>query len=182
MAPKVVLVKFNINPKWDERFRQAGIPVKSPDENALELAHILHAVEMGRNPYQYRQVADSGVPAFGKEGEQNVSINGLLAELRSEGYSPVGIHIRTRTRADNKFNVLVMPFILMPEGNGNGVVPPILDNFLKVSCWGFVHVWMNPPQEDGTIVHTVNLSHREERAPEKNLRFKKGRWHTIPIH
>lgn len=176
MLPGTVLVKFNVNSKWEARFREAGIPVKTPNEMALLMNHALEAVEMGRNPNEWREEPDSGIPAFGPGGETKVEVASLLAELRNEGYKPSGIHIRVRQ--GKKFNVLVVPYLLW-TAKGE-VLPPLLEEFLKISSWGFAHVWMNPPKADGSIVHTVNLSHREEGSPEKILQLRKGRWRAIP--
>ena len=142
----VVLVKANINPKWLQRFQEAGISLKSPDEGALELKHIFHALERRKNPYAIRQeIADSGTQVFGKSGEQNISINGLSQELRNAGYFPSGVHIRRR--AEKKFNVLVIPFIAGGEESLLPQAASLLKEFFRV-CWGYVHVWVNPPQDN----------------------------------
>ncbi|MDP1538775.1 MAG: hypothetical protein Q8M00_01970 [bacterium] len=177
MKPNVVLIKFNINPKWREKFLKAGIPQKTPDESALELKHMFHALEVGRDPYRFRQEkSDSGIPVFGETGAQFISINGLFQELRQAGYSPNGAHIKKR---EEKFNTLVIPFILEGKESISPQAASLTEEFLGV-CWGHVHVWINPPQpETGAMVHTVNLSHRElEKTPEKTLRFNGGRWKT----
>lgn len=178
-----ILVKFNVNPRWEQRFIEAGVPQKTPDEWALELKHMLHATDFGRNPFEKRpDIADSGVPVFGKEGEQDVSLNGLFAELRQAGYFPTGVHIRTRTREPNKFNALVIPFVQGADESLTTQCAALLDEILKTS-WGHVHVWANPPQSDtGDIIHTVNLSHRDvDKVPQKTLRFNGGRWKTAPV-
>lgn len=182
----MILLKVNVNPSWETRFFQAGIPLRRPDEGALEMKHIIQALEAGRNPYAIRsEIADSGIPVFGKGGAQDVSVNGLFAELRNQGYLPTGIHIRTR--ADKKFNVLVLPFIRIGGENSaiaitSSAVMRLVEQFLRTS-WGFVHVWDNPPQPGTqTVVHTVNLSHRDvDRIPKKTLHFRQGEWSAIPI-
>lgn len=181
MKPDVILVKFNVNEKWEGRLKEAGVPLKTPDEAALELKHMFHALGASQNPYAFRQqIADSGIPVFGKEGARDVSINGLFAELRSYGYFPSGVHVRTRE--DKKFNALVIPFAKPANGNNNTLVITgetvmgLIKEFIAVS-WGFVHVWANPPQEDGRVIHTVNLSHRDvDKIPQKDLHFQKGEW------
>jgi len=177
VKPNAVLVKFNVNPKWREKFLNAGIPEKSPDEAALELKHMFHAVEVGRDPFRFRQEkSDSGIPVFGQDGAKMVSINGLFQELRQAGYSLNGAHIRRR---EDKFNALVIPFVLDGEESISPKAEVLIEEFLGV-CWGYVHVWVNPPQpETGAMIHTVNLSHREiDKTPGKILRFNEGRWKT----
>jgi hypothetical protein len=177
MRVNTVLVKFNLNEKWEGRFRAAGVPLRTPDEAALELKHVFSALDTNRNPYQFRpQIADSGVPVFGKDGARDISITGLFGELRRYGYSPTGVHIRTR--GDKKSNVLVIPFV--QPGSGQSAVAistmGLIEEFSSAS-WGFVHVWINPPQEDGVVIHTVNLSYRDVgKVVSKSLHFQKGEW------
>lgn len=182
-SPNTVLVKFNINLNWTQKFEQAGIPRRFPQEVALEEKHIAQARRLGRGAYEYRDIADSGVPVFGSQGASEVSILGLLGELQEAGYKPQGVHIRTRTQ--KKFDVLVIPFGRgISEGNSTLLPKKALDllrEFLRLSCWGFVHIWTNPPDVQGKIVHTVNLGHREPgRPPRWNLCFSHGLWAVEP--
>jgi len=181
-SPHNVLVKFNINPNWAQTFEQVGIPRRFPSEADLEEKHIRQAQEMDREPYRFRDIADSGVPVFGTQGASEVSISGLLEELPQEGYRPQGVHIRTRKK---KFDVLVIPFSrLASEGNSTFLPTKALEllrEFLKLSCWGFVHVWANPPDGQRRVVHTLNLGHREpDQSPKWNLCFNHGLWAVEP--
>jgi len=175
-APDTILVKFNINPRWAQRFEEAGVSRRIPFEVDLEEKHIAHALKSHRKPYRYRDIADSGVPVFGMDGVSKVSILELLGELQENGYQPQGVHIRTRRK---RFDVLVIPF--SQETSGERSLPrqavELLREFLKLSCWGFAHIWANPPDDQGKIVHTVNLSHREPgKSPKRNLCFDHGLW------
>jgi len=176
-SPDTILVKFNINPGWTQKFEEAGIPRRFPSEVTLEEKHIAQAQQVNRDPYRFRETADSGVPVFGPQGVSEVSIFQLLEELREKGYQTQGVHIRTRR--EKKFDVLVIPFTLGIEKNSTSLPEKALEllrEFLKLSCWGFVHIWANPP-EKGKIVHTVNLSHREpQQSPQWNLCFNHGLW------
>jgi hypothetical protein len=176
-SPNTILVKFNINPSWTQQFEKAGVPRKRPFEVELEEKHIAQARKLDRRAYEYRDIADSGVPVFGPQGSSEVSILGLLEELQREGYQPQGVHIRTR--AQKKFDVLVIPFVRGSESNST--LPKraleLLQEFLRLSCWGFVHVWANPPDGQGKVVHTINLGHREpEKSPQWTLCFNHGLW------
>lgn len=178
--PDTILVKFNINPSWNQKFQEEGIPRKTPSGVSLEEKHINHAHHLHRVPYRYRDIADSGVPVFGEQGVSDVSIANLLAELQTEGYVPSGVHIGTRRQ--KKFDVLVIPLSRNPEEDSllpKGALK-LLEDFLRSSCWGFVHVWANPP-EKGKIVHTINLGHREpQKAPQWKLFFNHGLWAIKP--
>lgn len=174
--PDTVLVKFNVNPSWNQKFQEAGVPRRIPSEWALEEKHIAQAKQVDREPYRFREIADSGVPIFGEGGVTDISILKLFNELQENGYLPQGVHIRVRK--EKKFDVLVIPFVL--GASENGTLPKkaaeLLKEFLRLSCWGFVHVWANPP-EAGKIVHTINLGHREpEGSPQYNLCFNHGLW------
>jgi len=176
--PDTILVKFNINPNWAQRFEETGIPRRFPSEVSLEEKHIAQAQQVNRDPYRFRETADSGVPVFGPQGVSEVSIFQLLEELQEKGYQPQGVHIRTRSQ--KKFDILVIPFSGGgPKENSTSLPEKALEllrEFLKLSCWGFVHIWANPP-EKGKIVHTVNLSHREpQQSPQWNLCFNHGLW------
>ncbi len=180
--PDIILVKFNINPDWTQQFEQAGIPRRSPNEVALEEKHIAQARQMDRKAYRFRDIADSGVPVFGPQGVSEVSISGLLTELvQKGGYQPQGVHIRTRTQ--KKFDVLVIPFVKEAQSENSTTLSEkaveLLRRFLRISCWGFAHVWANPPEE-GRVTHTVNLSHREEKPPKYHLQFNHGLWAVEP--
>jgi len=178
-SPDTILVKFNVNPNWAQKFEEAGIPRRFPSEVTLEEKHIAQAQQVNRDPYQLRNdIADSGSQVFGPKGVSEVSIFQLLEELREKGYQPQGVHIRTRR--EKKFDVLVIPFLCgIPDENSTSLPEKALERlreFLKLSCWGFVHIWANPP-EKGKIVHTVNLSHREpQKSPQWNLCFNHGLW------
>lgn len=181
--PDTILVKFNINPNWAQKFEEAGISRGFPSEVSLEEKHISQAQQVNRDPYRFRETADSGVPVFGPQGVSEVSISRLLGELQERGYQPRGVHIRTRSR--KKFDVLVVPFSgRVPEENSTTLPKKafeLLREFLKLSCWGFVHIWANPPDEKGKIVHTVNLSHREpQESPQWTLYFNHGLWAIEP--
>lgn len=178
--PDIILVKFNISPNWCQRFEEAGVLRSSPSEVELEEKHIVGAQKLGRDAYVYRDIADSGVPIFGREGVQQISISGLLPELEREGYKVSGVHIRTRTQ--KKFDVLVISFELAGEsGRLLAEAIALVKEFLRVSCWGFVHVWANPPDGKGRIPHTVNLGHREvDKVPVRLLRFNRGLWAAVP--
>lgn len=178
--PDTILVKFNINPNWTQLFEEAGIPRRSPSEVGLEEKHIAQAHAIDREAYRYRDIADSGVPVFGPQGIADISIADLLPELEKEGYKVTGVHIRTRTQ--KKFDVLVISF--QPAGENSKLPRSAVDlvkEFLKLSCWGFAHVWANPPDSQGKIPHTINLGHREvDKSPQGSLRFNNGLWTIEP--
>lgn len=176
LFPDTVLVKFNINPSWTQVFEEAGVPRKAPSEVSLEEKHINHAHKAGRDPYRYRDIADSGVPVFGTQGLSEVSVSGLLIELLEAGYKPQGVHIRTRM--EKRFDVLVVPLVRGAESSTlSEKAVMLLERFLRSPSWGFAHIWANPPDVQGKIIHTVNLGHRKpEGRPELKILFSNGLW------
>lgn len=179
--PDTVLYKFNLNESWSKKLLALGVPEKHPDFEAKEHKHIQHAQQYDRDAFRYRKdVADSGVPVFGKDGLRNVSMYEVLKELAAV-YEVVDIHIRPRRDGNRWMNVLVVSFSHGEKFISSDNAFQELLSFLSSSCWGYVHVWANPPQEDGRVIHTVNSSHREERKqPDLVLRLADGLWATEP--
>jgi len=178
--PDRVLLKANINERQAERMLALGVQEVKQDEAAKEQKHAAHAEAHGRDAYRYRQVADSGVPVFGKAGAQNVSVEAAWRDLLAV-YKIVNVHIRARRDQNRWMRVLVVVFAREGEEAVNEPVKNALREFYGVSSWGFCHLWVNPPQEDGTVVHTVNLSHKGEMALAKSrLLLASGRWDLDP--
>ena len=175
-----VLFKFNLNNRWRDKLLTLGVPMKARDVEAEEAKHVAHAEAFDREAYRYRDVADSGVPIFGKEGLQNVSLYEMLQELVTT-YEVVDIHIKERRDGAKWMSVLVISFSHGQQAERNTEAFQELLSFLASSCWGYVHVWANPPQEDGRIIHTVNSSHREQdKTPELALHLAGGLWSSKP--
>ena len=47
---------------------------------------------------------------------------------------------------------------------------------LLTSSWEYCHIWANPPDTEGKIVHTVNNAHRQDSPPKATLQFENGLW------
>ena len=183
--PDVVLYKTNVNKKWSARMKELGVSLKQPDFEKREQQHVAHAIKHGRAPFRFRgkdQPADSGVPVFGQDGLTMVSLYDLLKEL-AETYNLVDIHLRpTKPGGNQNMEVLVVSFSEGDESNANTDAFQELLGFLASSCWGYCHVWANPPQDDGRVIHTVNSSHREDgKQPIQIVRFADGQWATEPV-
>jgi|SRR3989344_3716067 len=183
--PDVVLYKTNVNRNWSRKLKELGVPLKQSDFEKREQQHVAHAIKHGREPFRFRgkdQPADSGVPVFGKDGLQEVSLYELLQELTTI-YNVVDIHLRpTKPGGNQNMEVLVVSFSDGEELNTNTDAFQELMRFLASSCWGYCHVWANPPQDDGRIIHTVNSSHREDgKKPVQAVRFDDGLWATEPV-
>jgi len=176
--PDKVLVKANINPNWTRRFIELGIRVVTPDFARHEAEHVAHAQEHGRGAFTVRKnIADSGVPVFGKEGVTvGVSVVALIDEL-SKSYKIVDVHIFQKPADPSRGQKGVMSTLVVSFAKeGEAIMPNTVLEFYAMSKWDFVHVWANPPKEDGTVIHTVNLAHRADAQAEHELRFADGLW------
>lgn len=176
--PDIILIKFKLNPNWAERLKGAGIHIVAVQKTVKDALHAGHAREHRRSPYKFREVADSGTPVFGAGGLQNVSISGLWLELLMQGYRVIDTHILD---SQERMKTWVTSLALQ-----NGEQEPIgfpneVYEFLG-SCFGHCHVWANPPNEEEKVVHTLNMSHRQDDTKtEVELRFNKGLWAAVPF-
>lgn len=185
--PDAIFLKVNLNPKWDQRFADAGIARRDRSmgrAGLLSAKHKAAAEVLGRNPYTIREqregvrpiepeAVDSGCPVFGKMGLSGVSILPLAEELEKAGYNLSGAH---RLARDWK-----PPIRLVLEFSKD---KPRLEHFpwelfrqLISTCFQQVDVWANPINERGEVVHTVNCGKRDDSAKaEKQLMFAGGDW------
>jgi len=173
--PGRVLVKANINQSWFKRFTALGIPVKTPDFAKQEAAHVADAQRVGREAYAVRKnIADSGVQVFGKDGVASALMVEPLDSLLV-AYRLTDMHIFQR-RDKGLMNVLVLTYEAGTEGDKKITLPVAIAEFFAMSSWGYAHVWANPPKEDGVVLHTINLSHRSDEPAARQLLFADGLW------
>lgn len=175
-SPTTVLVKAQINPRWADLFtRRLGIPVKTPDFVALNAKHEADASAHGRAAYAIRKnIADSGVQVFGKEGAMDVLVVELFDTLL-RAYHISDMHVFQR-RDKGVMNVLVITFVQGVDVKNSLPLPLDVAKFFAMSKWGFCHVWANPPKADRSVLHTVNLSHRSDEVAKRSLAFADGLW------
>lgn len=176
--PDVMLVKFRLNPTWGKRLQDAGIALVPEQKTKKDALHANHAREHRRDPYTIREVADSGVPVFGPDGLQNVSIEGLWLELLMQRYRVVDTHILDS-------NQRMKPWVIslaLEDGKQNPTELPDEVYEFTGSCFGHCHVWANPPNDEERVVHTLNVSHRQaDTGTEFELRFNNGLWAAVPF-
>lgn len=194
--PTVVLVKVNVNSRWEEAFKNAGIRV---DIRSIERAEALEhqraetAQQLGRSAYAIRadsgrgsnvpEDADTGCPVFGKSGlaELNVSLQRLGVELQEAGF------ILTRVTLLKRYHKpptrLVMEFSMAEAGK-----PAVQDlltgliNSLVTTTFNQVDVWANEKKPNGQVVHTVNCGKRDDTAkPQYRLAYANGDWDAVPV-
>jgi hypothetical protein len=191
--PTTILLKMNLNAKWDKAFEVNGMPIQTRSfERAQQLAdqRIQAAAELDRNPYAVRvdsgrayglpEDVDTGCPVFGKSGlaDTSISLNGLVEELEAEGFSLTGAFILRRMHKPP--NRLVMEFSVA------GSKPPLksfpVNLFWELIQTAFqqVDVWANERKSDGKVVHTVNCGKRDDKAtPKWTLKFEHGDWNVV---
>jgi hypothetical protein len=175
--PHTVLFQISINDKRATELRKAGIREIEPDFEDQEKNHIADAKRLGRDPFGFNKaIAASGVPVFGSNGLNNVSVNELLNDLFYREYRAVDVHFFKRK--DNKVMYVLCMTFTWDEGDQREMDPlPECVDQMMTNPWGYCHVWANPPKENGLVVHVVNLAHRErDKNPEGCLRLADGLW------
>lgn len=181
--PDIVLLKPKVNPHWfgllAKEIRQ--LPAGRKEEKIKQ--HIAQAECLGRDAFALRQgIEDSGSPVFGKKGAEFVNPSNLLQEFLEEGYLLTNIH--GRPARNQPMWILIMGFSRQIERIDSSLLKLMESDLAKAvlgvilgSVWYYCHIWANPPDEKGRIVHTVNLAHRHPpETPAKKLRFAKGLW------
>ena len=158
--PGLVLLKMRINRKKVEKLvDEEGVLVKRRDEAALDQRHAAEAEQHRRSATVYREVADSGVPVFGKEGAQHVRIGGVWNEIIMAGYRVTGYHVYQNDKDfQNGMGTMVVEFKLEGE---EVFVGSFVQELFDDETYGFVHVWVNPPKPNVGVTHTINISHKE---------------------
>jgi hypothetical protein len=179
-VPDKVLVKFNVNPKKCERLSAFGVPIKPVNFDRKNAAHEAQAQEHGRAAFRYREVADSGVPVFGKDGAQNVSLAHVWGELPGKGYAITDIHMLPKSQGKMMTLVITLEDGAEEPLECSAKLMQELKNLLACA-WQYVHVWANPPNEDGKVIHTVNASHRLDTPPAYLLDFADGLWGNMKV-
>ncbi|MFY9463056.1 MAG: hypothetical protein WAP52_02640 [Candidatus Sungiibacteriota bacterium] len=175
--PDVVLMKFSVNKRRAQELAATGIPIRDVNWQRREQEHVAHAEAHDRQAYRYREVADSGVPIFGTSGLADVGIGRAYQELNQK-YGLRDVHLLPHR------NLRAFVLVLVFERGAQAVNPStevavLLARMLN-SAYGFVHVWANPPQQDGKVVHTMNCRHRLDSAP-KCLLLLNNEWFDAPL-
>jgi hypothetical protein len=177
-APDRIFVKFKLDDDYEREMRVAGIHIAERSyekQRQLNDQHTGHAQAYGRKATAFRSMPDSGVPVFGENGIQMVSLSGLDNELRLAGYDIVDVH------AVAGFKGTLTLVVNFSKGTPVQVTstPAIrfASTMFKFRSWGACYVWANPPDANGVITHTVNLkSIRNDAIPNGRLLFFSGLW------
>jgi len=192
MRPKKVILKFNLNEKWDERFNFVR-RVRRTFEQAKQIGEkrAAEAAELGRDSLEIRQLVhptikqlipesnDTGCLVFGAESLSGVDVTELARELINEGYQLTDVHRLFRSYKPP--SRLVMTF----EKGGESLNVrdwPYLRKFVRIynelvqTSFGRMDIWCNPDQQGG-MTHTVNCGERkDDQRSSFNLSFYGGDW------
>jgi hypothetical protein len=193
--PTVILLKVNVNEKWEKAFIAASVPVETRSfgrAEQLERQRVEVAEAMGRDPYAVRQSSgrdrgvpedvDTGCPVFGNAGLAglNVSLSSLSNELHAAGF------VLTQAMLLKRFHKpptrLVLEFTR--DIKSASISRQLIDLCAELTDTVFnqVDVWANPRQADGRTVHTVNCGKRDDSAKEQyRLSYADGDWDAIPV-
>jgi len=181
-APDVILFKARVNPKWIERFEEAGVRWQVRNDAALQERHAQMAETEHRQPNAVREErADSGTPVFGKDGAKSVSVETVKDELLGAGYCITDIHLYRRP-SDQQMATIEVVMSTKPTE----YTPPQTETqetvwkLIEKTSWEAAHVWANGKNSAGMIVHTINLCHRlPDAKPECTLTFAGGLWDLV---
>lgn len=180
-APDVVLFKCRLNGNATRYLERIGVPWQQRDDRRLDAQHRQHAEGVGRSAVAYRQKPDSGVPVFDRDGAGSVTVDTLWSELERSGYAPVAAHLYQKDGDRHGMAQLSVTFACEGDRLDSTVATACLEK-LTVACWEHAHIWANPPQDDGHVVHTVNLAHRQPDAtPKYRVAFDNGNWGLIEL-
>jgi len=192
--PDVILLKANVNEKWEVRLRSAGVATHLRSfERAqqLETQHVERAKALGRDAYSARderdhgdmpEAADSGCPVFGKSGlaDLAVSVEGLVKELFAAGFVLSAAHLLKRYHKPPVR--LVMEFSKPQNKAALANFPWTTVKQLLAATFNQVDVWANDRDpRTGHVVHTVNCGKRQDGAPQHQLHFADGDWDAEPV-
>lgn len=157
--PGKILVKFDIGPKIPENIKEIGIATKeiSPEKAGN--------ISLG---------VDSKIPVFGNDGLKNVFIGEVVKELFD--YHLVDIHIYEKKANETKVLVLTFSLDVLQDDCQSYGIPVEFEEFLFAN-WTYAHVWVGS-SSNGTVVHTIDLAHKNDKEAEKNLQFADGLWTT----
>ena len=190
--PDIVLVKVNLNEKWNRLFADAGVPElyrSFQRSSQLGNEHVARAKSLGRDPFAIREgsgrnnstpeSADSGTPVFGKGGLSNASIVFVVRELRNAGFMLTGAH---RLNREHKPPVrLVLEFTRYVGTATKIAFPNELFETLVLTNFGQVDVWANDRDSRGKVIHTINCGKRDDSARSQfYLEFGNGDWAATP--
>lgn len=183
-APDLILLQANINKKWTERFESAEVRLAEVNWERREEKRTEQAERLRINPYRYNPIIKfcTGVPVFGPKGLNDVNIQWLWPEFKNAGYRLQNIHLEEKEN-NIHMNVLVCGFSREENKEVNFSVDAVtlLAEFLNVS-FRFLHVFANPPNGDGRIFHSLQVSGREpEKNPFLKLKFNNGLWGTEEV-
>lgn len=175
---KKILLKFRINNKRWEEFKNAGVAVIVRNEKAIIKKHIKAAKSYGQNAFDYARTdaagnkqADSGVMIL---EDWDIYADDLLQSLVELGWtSSINMY---RKPGDQVMGFLTIVFekdpqpYTGPEGNNipstplNVKILEILREKTSKRVYEHLQVWRNP---DATC--TFNFSHAKDEKPKKSL-------------
>ncbi len=197
-APEWVLFQFMVSEKFREKYLEgSGIPEIIQDSLAKREKRIADAERLGRNPnHFFPKRAYNGSPVFGKNGLENVGRLYLLRqELGEAGYKWVNEHwyerktekVIGRKKIQVTGAVVVFGFRKNPEGF-YGICPTpdgekLFEMLVHQDGYSYAHVHANAPDENGEILHSIELLGRKEGQAEKCRlvpTFMDGMWYAVP--
>jgi hypothetical protein len=174
--PDVVLLWFNLNDRWAQKFQDFLATKEHTRRQVREIAkrHATQAEAIGRNPHAVRKgVVDSGSPVFGPDGikGRRVWAGNTIDTLGTAGYFLANAKVVQNGLAHGPCNHgsprpdyrLLLELRIAGdgfEGTAREFLGDLFPEFADCT-FGQVRVWANPPNVRDEIVHTLNFGARQ---------------------
>lgn len=197
--PEAIWLNMPLYPMLDAVLEQLGVWLNIVDVQTAERirqARREHAKQIGVSVESRRTgpEEDSGCKVFGEGGVPQGSIAGLLSELLRAGFEPVIFYREQKAgKKNNRLKVFLtadgfepwegyIATILAGRQPGRGKVLPteLLDHFGSV-VYNYVHVFANPCDEFGHVVHSVNPAGFGRGEAEFRVAYHDGLWAVKPL-
>lgn len=180
--PGAIILRFPLKDELAQVLKYLVAVLKTKDTyTESDEKHLKQAEKIGREPFRYRshlphQAADSGVPVIVLPcADAHLSLRNAWQELKESDYRITGVHLKPSR--DGRKNLLVVALSKKTEQMILSEHLLAIISSLVDSCWNRCGVWSNPPQNDGRIIDTINVSNRQEGGViEKYLCFANGIW------
>ncbi|MEK7649897.1 MAG: hypothetical protein AAB367_02990 [Patescibacteria group bacterium] len=190
-----VWLNLPLTPELDCKFAGEGIPLHvltAASQRAIQAARREYGGRIGAKTEQRGSEQDQGCKVFGVGGLAQASIKGLAAELRRAGFDLLTCYRQEKETDPKRRRHLRVLFVDSPDDEAwsTYVAEALYNQRYRRLPWqiyqeeiesnGFTHthVYANPRDEFGNVVHTVNpvaFLPGDYRARHQ-IRYNEGMW------
>jgi len=148
--PDTILLTAKVSPKQASSFYQLELPIRS---------------------YQPKYPAGTGYgdQMFGDNGAKDISLIRFWNRLDQLGYKIGFAELQQRENDHHGRRTLMVVFDLFGNQGIDEDARLVIRDFLLEMSWSHVHVWANPPKENGVRIDAVILGGRQPKETEQEL-------------